>query len=86
MDLPSIDVLMRIYQARTIIDDLDTTAAANTAKKLGNWGFGSVGSAGVWSASENNSNHAWHVYSNGSLNYNSKNYQYGVVPALEIPA
>ncbi len=86
MDLPSIDVLMRIYQARTIIDDLDTTAAANTAKKLGNWGFGSASGTSVWSASENNSNHAWHVYSNGSLNYNSKNYQYGVVPALEIPA
>ena len=86
MDLPSIDVLMRIYQARTIIDDLDTTAAANTAKKLGNWGFGSVGSAGVWSASESNNYSVWSVASTGVLNDYGKNTQFGVVPALEIPA
>lgn len=86
MDLPSIDVLMRIYQARTIIDGLDTTAAANTAKKLSNWGFGSANGAHVWSASEYNSDFAWSVYSDGNLNFNSKNYQFGVVPTLEIPA
>lgn len=86
MDLPSIDVLMRIYQARTIIDGLDTTAAANTAKKLSNWGFGSANGAHVWSASERNSDFAWNVYSDGNLNFNSKNYQFGVVPTLEIPA
>ncbi len=77
---------MRIYQARTIIDDLDTTAAANTAKKLGNWGFGSVGSAGVWSASESNNYSVWSVASTGVLNDYGKNTQFGVVPALEIPA
>ena len=86
MDLPSIDVLMRIYQARTIIDGLDTTAAANTTKKLSNWGFGSANGAYVWSASEYNSNHAWYVNSNGNLLNYSKTSQFGVVPALEIPA
>ena len=39
MDLPSIDVLMRIYQARTMIDALDPTASANAEMKLSNWGF-----------------------------------------------
>ena len=86
MDLPSIDVLMRIYQARTIIDGLDTTAAANTTKKLSNWGFGSATGAYVWSASECNSSNAWTVLSNGTLTNNTKYNQFGVVPALEIPA
>ena len=86
MDLPSIDVLMRIYQARTIIDGLDTTAAANTTKKLSNWGFGSANGAYVWSASESSSYGAWNVYSNGDLSSNLKYNQFGVVPALEIPA
>ena len=36
MDLPSIDVLMHIYQARTRIDALDSTASANPEMKLSN--------------------------------------------------
>ncbi len=86
MDLPSIDVLMRIYQARTVIDSLDSTATANAAKKLTAWNFGSVGGAYVWSASEYNSNNAWYVYSSGHLTGNAKASRYSCVPALEIPA
>ena len=87
MDLPSIDVLMRIYQARTVIDALDSTATANAAKKLTAWGFGSAGGAYVWSASENSSNGAWSVNSGGYLySLSSKYYRFGCVPALEIPA
>ena len=86
MDLPSIDVLMRIYQASTVIDSLDSTATANAAKKLTAWGFGSADGAYVWSASENSSNGAWGVYSGGNLSNNTKYYRFGCVPALEIPA
>ena len=86
MDLPSIDVLMRIYQARTVIDSLDSTATANAAKKLTAWGFGSADGAYVWSASEYNSSNAWSLNSGGGLYYNNKNNRFGCVPALEIPA
>ena len=86
MDLPSIDVLMRIYQARTVIDSLDSTATANAAKKLTAWGFGSEGGAYVWSASEHGSNVAWCVGSGGDLPNHCKYYRFGCVPALEIPA
>ena len=85
MDLPSIDVLMRIYQARTVIDSLDSTATANAAKKLTAWGFGSD-FAGVWSASELNSRYACGVNSGGCLSYITKNIRVGCAPALEIPA
>ena len=86
MDLPSIDVLMRIYQARTVIDSLDSTATANAAKKLTAWGFGSAAGASVWSASEYDSGDAWLVGSSGYLSYYGKNGRFGCVPALEIPA
>ena len=86
MDLPSIDVLMRIYQARTVIDSLDSTATANAAKKLTAWGFGSADGAYVWSASEANSGYAWSVYSGGNLSSYGKDGRFGCVPALEIPA
>ena len=86
MDLPSIDVLMRIYQARTVIDSLDSTATANAAKKLTDWGFGSADAAYVWSASEYSSNKAWYVHFGGSLYYDIKFGRFGCVPALEIPA
>ena len=86
MDLPSIDVLMRIYQSRTVIDSLDSTATANAAKKLTAWGFGSADGAYVWSASEYNSASAWYVNSGGGLSYTGKSYRFGCVPALEIPA
>ena len=85
MDLPSIDVLMRIYQARTVIDSLDSTATANAAKKLTAWGFGSADGACVWSASEDGSTSAWYVNSGGSLYFSTKGSRFGCVPALEIP-
>ena len=86
MDLPSIDVLMRIYQARTVIDSLDSTATANAAKKLTAWGFGSADGAYVWSASECDSSNAWHVNSGGLVTQGPKSYRFGCVPVLEIPA
>ena len=86
MDLPSIDALMRIYQARTVIDALDPTAASNPAKKLSAWGFGSAFGPYVWSASEYASTYAWYVTSNGYTSYGSKYRQFGVCPVLEIPA
>ena len=86
MDLPSIDVLMRLYQARAIIDALDSTASANTAKNLSAWGFGSADGGSVFSASETSSNAAWHVESSGRVNTSVKSRRFGCVPSLEIPA
>ena len=86
MNLPSIDVLMRLYQARTIIDALDPTASANTAKKLSAWGFGSADGARVWSASERSSGSAWFVGSDGRVYDNIKTNLFGCVPTIEIPA
>jgi len=85
-DLPTAKVLMRIWQHRDFIDAHDPTAAANTAKKLSNWGFGSALGASVWSSSEYSDNTAVRVSSGGGVNYGNKNYQFGVVPVLEIPA
>ena len=50
------------------------------------WPYCSADGAYVWSASENNSSLAWYVHSGGSLYNESKNYRFGCVPALEIPA
>ena len=86
MDLPSIDVLMRIYQARTVIDSLDPTATANATKKLTAWGFGSAGGNIVLSASEYSSFSVMCVNPVGSISSLNKNNPYGCVPALEIPA
>ncbi len=86
MDLPSIDALMRLYQTRDVVDALDPTASANTAKKLSAWGFGSANGAYLFSASEGSSSSAWCVHSSGNLNSYSKNNQFGCVPSLEIPA
>ena len=86
MDLPSIDVLMRIYQARTVIDSLDSTATANATKKLTAWGFGSATSAYVWSASEIVSNYALVISPSGLTASGNKTARLGCVPALEIPA
>lgn len=86
MDMPSIDVLMRIYQARTVIDNIDPTVTANAAKKLTNWSFGSAGGFYVWSASEHSRNYAWAVDFGGNLRATYKDLRIGCVPALEIPA
>jgi hypothetical protein len=84
-DLPTAKVLMRIWQHRDFIDTNDPTAAANTSKKLSAWGFGSADGAGVWSSSEYGSYYAVRVTSSGSVGYDSKSNQFGVVPVLEIP-
>lgn len=86
MDLPSIDVLMRIYQARTVIDSIDPTASANVTKKLSAWGFSSSDSACVLSSSETASNTASSIYSSGNVFNVGKNARLGCIPAIEIPA
>ena len=85
-DLPTAKVLMRIWQHRDFIDTNDPTAAANTAKKLSAWGFGSANGANVWSSSEYTSDNAVRVNSSGNVNDYTKDLQFGVVPVLEIPA
>ena len=85
MDLPSIDVLMRIYQARTIIDAIDTTAAANASKKLSSWGFSS-NSRFVWSAMQRTKETVWVVYNNGALSNSYKYQKIGIIPVKEIEA
>lgn len=86
MDLPSIDVLMRIYQARTIIDALDPTASANYQKKLVSWGFGSQDGDLVWSSSEYNINGGWSVTKKGLVSSFAKYDLIGVIPVKEIDA
>ena len=86
MDLPSIDVLIRIYQARTFIDAADTTAAANTSKKLVNWGFGSTDGNYIFSASQSVKNAEWTVSRDGRAGTNMKRHSLGVIPVKEIPA
>ena len=91
MDLPSIDVLMRIYQARTIIDALDPTASANTEMKLSNWGFKQMasnwGDNRVYSASQGGSNTAIPVYFSGKIDTSTGKYRpFGVIPVKEIDA
>ena len=76
---------MRIWQHRDFIDTNDPTAAANTAKKLSSWGFGSASGASVWSSSECSSSYAVRVSSGGDVNDSGKGSQLGVVPVLEIP-
>ena len=85
-DLPTAKVLMRIWQHRDFIDTNDPTAAANTAKKLSAWGFGSARGAYVWSSSEYSSYNPVCVGSGGDVIYYDKSGQFGVVPVLEIPA
>ena len=86
MDLSSEDALMRIYQERQTVDGLDVTAAANSTKKLDNWGFGSSDGNKLWCSSESNSNKAWGTDSAGRLFAYKKQYKFGVIPTLEIPA
>ena len=91
MDLPSIDVLMRIYQARTIIDALDPTASANTEMKLSNWGFKQMasnwGDNRVYSASQGGSNTAIPVYFSGKIDTSTGKYgPFGAIPVKEIEA
>ena len=86
-DLPTAKVLMRIWQHLAFIDTNDPTAAANTAKKLSAWGFGSADGAYVRSSSEYGSDTAVYVSASGGVNDGyTKGHRFGVVPVLEIPA
>ena len=86
MDLPSIDVLMRIYQARTLIDALDPTANSVPKHKLENWGFDSLNGKCVLSAMQRAKDTAWTIDNNGTVAYKFKSYGFGVIPVKEIEA
>ena len=91
MDLPSIDVLMRIYQARTIIDALDPTASANAEMKLSNWGFKQMasnwGDNRVYSANQSSPTTAIPVYFNGKIDTGTGKWgPFGAIPVKEIEA
>ena len=82
MDLPSMDVLMRIYQSRYIIDDLDPTLASSGYSSSEDWWYY------PWSSCENSSNNARNMNWNGNAsNTNAKSRSdsyYQAFPALEI--
>lgn len=91
MDLPSIDVLMRIYQARTIIDALDPTASANAEMKLSNWGFKQMasnwGEKRVYSANQADRSGACTIFFHGNVDSGTGKYgPFGVIPVKEIDA
>ncbi len=84
--LPTADVLLKIWQHRDFIDANDPTIGDFPGRALSKWGFGSANGAYVWSSSEYNSYYAVCVSSGGGVNNYTNSYQFGVVPALEIPA
>mgnify|MGYP005939690367 FL=1 len=91
MDLPSIDVLMHIYQARTRIDALDPTASANTEMKLSNWVFKQMvsnwGENRVYSANQSSPMCVIPVYFSGKIDTSTGKYRpFGVIPVKEIDA
>ena len=82
MDLPSMDVLMRIYQSRYIIDDLDPTLASSGYSSSEDWWYY------PWSSCEGSSLSARRMNWNGNAsNTNAKSRSdsyYQAFPALEI--
>ena len=100
LDLPNIQILMRIYCDAEALDALDPTIATNPKYALGSknpqgaWYMGTAGSSGnssnaytyySWSSSEyNGSTTAWGVNYNGYVNDYRKFYEFSVVPVLEL--
>lgn len=86
MDLPSVDALMRIYQTRSSIDDIDPTASSNALKKMSVWGFASD-KMFVFSASQYSSNLVISIGRDGFVTQGiNKAERLGVIPVKEIPA
>lgn len=84
-NLPNKQQLKIIYRVRDLIDGIDPTAAANTTKKLSNWGFGASNGSRCWSSSEASSYYAWIVDSDGAaFNHYFKSNVFGVIPILEL--
>ena len=83
--LPNAYELLQIYKNRKVLDTLDTTAEANSTKKLSKWGFGSE-YAQVWSSSESSNNCAWLLTDEGGSYEGYKYYNScGIIPIIEIP-
>lgn len=91
-DLPSIDVLMRIYQSRTIIDNLDPTVIHNNDFNLTDWFLSAEDGAYAHASSERYNEwgeYAWRISSKGAIDgwrSDGKSWRWGVIPCLEIPA
>lgn len=96
MDLPRISALLRIYQARDLIDAIDPTAAVYSSNRLqqSTWGkftgsmsnTSNMGSFVSSSSFLNYAGPAWDVTSAGYLAYAGRIDRTSVVPVLEIPA
>ena len=84
MDLPNMEVLMRIYQARELIDELDPTLEASGETSTEDWWLW------PWSSSEYSSTYARNMRWDGNVNnINVKSFDSNLtqaLPALEIEA
>lgn len=84
MDLPNMEVLMRIYQARDMIDELDPTLEASGESSTYSWWYY------PWSSSETSSRLARVMYVTGFVNRNgiksNSSSRFQAFPALEIEA
>ena len=82
MDLPSMDVLMRMYQAREMIDEVDPTLASSGESSTDSWW------SYPWSSCETSSYYARTMYWNGNASNtsgkSSSNSGFQVFPVLEI--
>ena len=76
--LPTIMELVNIFQHRTRINSLDSTASSYSSKII-------PSSKTTWSSTQRNSPYAWYVNSYGSVPYINKNNSYFVVPVIELP-
>lgn len=91
MDVPRMSVLMRIYQARAVINDMDVMAPMHPEKRLSGTSWG-TSRLSVFSSSvdgRSTKSYAWHIYYNGEADYTAyrnRSEVQGVIPCLEIPA
>lgn len=82
--LPNAYELQQIFNMKTELDELDSTAENNPPKTLSNWGIGSLYTS-VWTSVERNPGYSWLLHSSGLWDTGGKNDVYGVVPIIEIP-
>lgn len=89
-DLPSLQVLMRIYQSRKIIDNIDPTVSIFPENSLEKW---LISSNGVWNcihtSQQYDNENQWCINVGGYVLYTdigyNKSMPYGVLPIIEIP-
>lgn len=76
--LPTITELLDIFRHRTRINALDSTASSYTSKVI-------PYNKTTWSSTQRSTTYAWYIHSYGSVNPNTKNSSYFVVPVIELP-